>query len=64
MDFDSFRIGGSRASSSDGLIANEGLPTRRSPARLHNGTLAMFERHGFTPSRRIGKHRWVVSRRA
>ncbi|HTP23913.1 MAG TPA: hypothetical protein VMJ65_30205 [Solirubrobacteraceae bacterium] len=31
---------------------------------LHNGTLAMFERHGFTPSRRIGKHRWVVSRRA
>jgi hypothetical protein len=28
---------------------------------LHNGTLAMFERHGFTPDRRIGKHRWVVS---
>lgn len=29
---------------------------------LNNATLAMFERHGFTPSRRIGKHRWVVSR--
>lgn len=29
---------------------------------LHNGSLAMFERHGFTPSRRIGKYRWVVSR--
>jgi len=29
---------------------------------LHNGTLAMFERQGFTRSRRIGKDRWVVSR--
>ena len=29
---------------------------------LHNGTVAMFERHGFTRSRQIGKHRWVVSR--
>lgn len=28
---------------------------------LNNGTLAMFERHGFTRSRRIGKHRWVVT---
>jgi GNAT superfamily N-acetyltransferase len=31
-------------------------------AFLHNGTLAMFERHGFTRDRRIGKHRWVVTR--
>jgi GNAT superfamily N-acetyltransferase len=29
---------------------------------LHNGTVAMFERHGFTRTRQIGKHRWVVSR--
>ena len=27
---------------------------------LHNGTVAMFERHGFTRSWKIGKHRWVV----
>ncbi len=29
---------------------------------LFNGTVAMFERHGFTRSRQIGKHRWVVNR--
>lgn len=29
---------------------------------LNNGTLAMFERHKFTRSRQIGKHRWVVTR--
>ena len=29
---------------------------------LNNGTLAMFERHGFTRSRQTGKHRWVVTR--
>jgi hypothetical protein len=29
---------------------------------LHNGTVSMFERHGFTRSRQIGKHRWVVCR--
>jgi hypothetical protein len=29
---------------------------------LYNGTLALFERHGFTPTRQIGRHRWVVSR--
>jgi hypothetical protein len=29
---------------------------------LHNGTVAMFERHGFARGRQIGKHRWVVSR--
>ncbi|MDT7800805.1 MAG: hypothetical protein QOI78_4238 [Actinomycetota bacterium] len=27
---------------------------------LHNGTVALFERHGFTRDRRIGKHHWVV----
>lgn len=29
---------------------------------LHNGTLAMFEQHGFERQRKIAKHRWVVSR--
>jgi GNAT superfamily N-acetyltransferase len=29
---------------------------------LHNGTVAMFERHGFARSRKIGKYRWVVRR--
>ena len=29
---------------------------------LHNGTVTMFERHGFVRSRQIGKHHWVVSR--
>jgi GNAT superfamily N-acetyltransferase len=29
---------------------------------LHNGTAALFERHGFTRVRRIGKNRWVVRR--
>jgi GNAT superfamily N-acetyltransferase len=28
---------------------------------LNNGTVTMFERHGFAQSRRIGKHRWVVT---
>ncbi len=28
---------------------------------LHNGTVGMFERHGFTRDRRIGKDRWVVT---
>jgi ribosomal protein S18 acetylase RimI-like enzyme len=33
---------------------------RVSASFLHNGTLAMFERQGFSAVRRIGKHRWVV----
>jgi GNAT superfamily N-acetyltransferase len=33
-----------------------------SAAFLHNGTLALFERHGFERLRPIGKHHWVVSR--
>jgi GNAT superfamily N-acetyltransferase len=34
-----------------------------SAAFLHNGTVAMFERHGFERIRRIGKHHWVVTAR-
>jgi ribosomal protein S18 acetylase RimI-like enzyme len=29
---------------------------------LHNGTLAMFESHGFERTRRLGKHHWVVTK--
>lgn len=29
---------------------------------LHNGTLSLFERHGFVRERKIGKNRWVVKR--
>jgi ribosomal protein S18 acetylase RimI-like enzyme len=29
---------------------------------LHNGTVSMFERHGFERTRPIGKHHWVVAK--
>jgi GNAT superfamily N-acetyltransferase len=29
---------------------------------LNNGTVALFEGHGFTRDRRLGKHHWVVRR--
>jgi GNAT superfamily N-acetyltransferase len=29
---------------------------------LHNGTVAMFEQHGFERDRPIGKHHWVVTK--
>jgi GNAT superfamily N-acetyltransferase len=29
---------------------------------LHNGTLALFARHGFERTRRLGKHHWVVTK--
>jgi GNAT superfamily N-acetyltransferase len=29
---------------------------------LHNGTVSMFERHGFERTRRLGKHHWVVTK--
>jgi hypothetical protein len=29
---------------------------------LHNGTVSMFEQHGFERTRPIGKHHWVVTR--
>jgi ribosomal protein S18 acetylase RimI-like enzyme len=29
---------------------------------LHNGTLALFERHGFQRTRPLGKHHWLVTR--
>ncbi|MFD9000147.1 GNAT family N-acetyltransferase [Streptomyces sp. NPDC059582] len=29
---------------------------------LHNGTVSLFESHGFRRTRRLGKHHWVVVR--
>jgi GNAT superfamily N-acetyltransferase len=29
---------------------------------LHNGTLSLFERHGFERTRQLGKHHWVVTK--
>ena len=29
---------------------------------LHNGTVSMFESHGFERTRRIGKYHWVVTK--
>ncbi len=37
---------------------------KASSSFLWNGTLAMFERLGFTRERKIGKHKWVVCRTA
>lgn len=34
---------------------------KATPAFLFNGTLAMFEQVGFERSRKIGKHKWVVT---
>jgi GNAT superfamily N-acetyltransferase len=38
--------------------------TGRKPSSsfLYNGTVAMFERHGFERTRRLGKHHWVVAK--
>ena len=35
---------------------------KTSASFLHNGTVSLFERHGFERIRRIGKTRWVVRR--
>ena len=48
-----------------GLV--EGYPEdvegrKASPAFLFNGSLATFERSGFARDRKIGKHKWVVTR--
>jgi hypothetical protein len=29
---------------------------------LNNGTVSMFESHGFERTRRLGKHHWVVTK--
>lgn len=52
------------AAAGGGLV--EGYPEevtgKATAAFLHSGTLAMFERAGFAPERRIGKAKWVARR--
>jgi hypothetical protein len=55
-----------------GLLAAGGAPQRRYPedvegrstsaSFLHNGTVSLFERHGFERTRRLGKHHWVLTK--
>ena len=41
----------------------EGVEGRSvSASFLHNGTVSLFERHGFERTRRLGKHHWVVTK--
>lgn len=40
----------------------EAVGRKVSGSFLHNGTLSMFERHGFARKRTIGKHHWVVTK--
>ena len=37
-------------------------PRKVSGSFLHNETVAMFEREGFTRSRRLGSNHWVVTK--
>ena len=52
------RLGGGTVESYPEDIAGRSV----SSSFLHNGTVAMFESHGFERTRRLGKHHWVVSR--
>jgi GNAT superfamily N-acetyltransferase len=52
------RLGGGRVES----YPEDTSGRKVSGSFLFNGTVAMFERHGFTRCRQIGKHRWVVRR--
>jgi ribosomal protein S18 acetylase RimI-like enzyme len=50
------RLGGGTVESYPELVDDRSV----SASFLHNGTVSMFERHGFERSRPIGKHTWVV----
>jgi GNAT superfamily N-acetyltransferase len=52
------RLGGGRVESYPEDVTGR----KTSGSFLHNGTLAMFERHGFERDRRLGKHHWVVAK--
>lgn len=52
------RLGGGTVESSPEDIAGRKV----SSSFLYNGTVAMFERHGFERVRRLGKHHWLVAR--
>jgi GNAT superfamily N-acetyltransferase len=53
------RLGGGTVESFPEDVAGR----RVSGSFLHNGTVAMFEAQGFERTRRIGKNRWLVTRR-
>ena len=52
------RLGGGRVES----YPEDTTGRRPSSSFLHNGTLALFERHGFERVRPLGKRHWVVAR--
>ena len=52
------RLGGGTVESYPEDVAGRSV----SGSFLHNGTVAMFERHGFERTVAIGKNRWVVTR--
>jgi GNAT superfamily N-acetyltransferase len=52
------RLGGGMVESYPEDVAGRSV----SGSFLHNGTVSLFERHGFERARRIGKNRWVVTR--
>jgi GNAT superfamily N-acetyltransferase len=52
------RLGGGTVES----YPEESAGRKVSSSFLHNGTVALFERHGFERTRRLGKHHWVVTR--
>jgi hypothetical protein len=52
------RLGGGTVESYPEAIEGRSV----SASFLHNGTVSMFERHGFERTRRLGKHHWVVAK--
>jgi GNAT superfamily N-acetyltransferase len=52
------RLGGGRVES----YPEDAEGRKVSSSFLHNGTLGMFESHGFEPVRRLGKNHWVVAK--
>jgi GNAT superfamily N-acetyltransferase len=52
------RLGGGRVES----YPEDTTGRKVSGSFLNNATLSLFERHGFTPERRLGQNHWVVSR--
>jgi GNAT superfamily N-acetyltransferase len=52
------RLGGGRVESYPEDIEGRSV----SASFLHNGTVSMFESHGFERTRRLGKHHWVVTK--
>jgi GNAT superfamily N-acetyltransferase len=52
------RLGGGRVES----YPEDSAGRKVSASFLHNGTVSMFERHGFERTRHLGKHHWVVTK--